>query len=215
MPSIPLPPKGDMAPLELTKPSWNLFIILSGPGGIGKGTVGRELRAQRPELKLIPSATTRDPDERDNPGEYVYCDDTEFLEHWQQGHLLEASEHMDNWYGQMAPSLDTLGISDIDVNGSQRMFKAGLPRLLRIGLIPYGETMEEQIEVCVSRMRGRGSSQATINKRRERAEYEIHTILSRWPLDPDALIIVNIDLEETVATINQHITERLAPTGPI
>lgn len=70
------------------------------------------------------------------------------------------------------------------------------------------------IDVCVQRMTGRGSSQAVIDKRRERAEIEIRVIRERWPRDPDSLIIINTTLDETVDLIGQHITRRLTMMRP-
>lgn len=141
MSTTSLPPGGGLAPLELIRPAWDLFVLLSGPGGVGKGTIIKQLLTMCPDLQLVSSATTRDPDERDGPGEYDYCSLAGFVDHWKAGHLLEVDEHMGKWYGQMAPPPGVVGISDIDINGSERLFDAGLPNLLRIGLVPPGETM--------------------------------------------------------------------------
>lgn len=210
MVSISLPPEGGLAPMGLIKPAWGMFVLLSGPGGVGKGTVGKQLLVTRDDLQLVPSATTRGSEDRDGEGEYIYCTMNEFAAHWKAGHLLEADQHLDNWYGQMAPEPGTIGLSDIDINGSERLWNAGLPNLLRIGLLPPGETLEEKIDVCVMRMTERGSSPDVIDKRRARAGVEIHAIQERWPHDPDALIIVNSDLDETVQLIDEHISQRLA-----
>ena len=197
-----LPPEGGLAPIDRIRADWSLFVIISGPGGVGKGTCIQRILSEMPELELIPSATTRGPDQRDGEGEYYYATETEFVDFWEGGELIEAQQvHGSDWYGQMMPGQGALGISDIDVLGSERLFEAGLPKLLRLGLLPPGNSMDEMIEVCVQRMMGRGSDQKTINRRRERAEFEIHTIQERWGRDPDAQVIVNNDLDETVATI--------------
>ena len=78
-----------------------LLIILSGPSGVGKGTVRQEIFKEN-DLNLIYSIsmTTRPP----RPGEingvdYYYVDRRTFLERIQSGNFLEYAEFVGNYYG--------------------------------------------------------------------------------------------------------------------
>ena len=200
-----LPETGQAASLSIIRTNWQLLILVSGPGGVGKGTIVTELRRLMPNLQLCPSAVTRPHDDRDAEGEYIYLDIDAFAKEWRCGRLLEADPHMGNWYGLTHPGEDVLAISDIDVKGSLRMYEAGFPNVLRIGVLPPGDTIEEMIEVCVQRMVARGSDANTIQKRRDRAVLEIRLIHNEWHRDPDAFVVVNDDLHRAVAECHQRI----------
>lgn len=201
-----LPATGQATILTPGQDNWQLLILVSGPGGVGKGTVVGELCARmKPTLQLCPSAVTRSPDERDAKGEYIYLSEEVFAVWWNSGLLLEADPHMGNWYGLARPGRDSLAISDIDVKGSIRMHQAGFPRLLRIALLPPGDTIPEMIDACVQRMKMRGSNAETIRRRRDRAEEEIELITNHWPEDPGSLVVVNDNLEKAVNECRQHI----------
>ena len=75
-------------------------IAVDGPSGVGKSTVVSHLRAQRPDVWLSVSATTRRP----RPGEthgvnYFFVDHAEFAGMVENGELLEYAEFAGNFYG--------------------------------------------------------------------------------------------------------------------
>jgi guanylate kinase len=76
------------------------LVVLSGPSGVGKSTVIRELRRAHPEVWVSVSATTRCP----RPGEidgvhYHFVDRVEFLRRAEQGEFLEWAEFAGHLYG--------------------------------------------------------------------------------------------------------------------
>ncbi|HBG49980.1 MAG TPA: guanylate kinase [Cyanobacteria bacterium UBA9971] len=76
-----------------------LFVI-SGPSGVGKGTLVSMLRQNHPEIKLSVSATTRNP----RPGEingvhYFFLTKEDFKKRIELGEFLEWAEFSGNFYG--------------------------------------------------------------------------------------------------------------------
>jgi len=76
-----------------------LFVI-SGPSGVGKGTVIKALLERIPNLTLSVSVTTRQPREHEVDGkDYFFKDRTAFVRMRDQGGFLESAEHFGICYG--------------------------------------------------------------------------------------------------------------------
>ena len=77
----------------------NLLIVLSGPSGVGKGTIVNEL-LKRGNYALSVSCTTRSPREGETDGKsYFFISKEEFLKNIREGGFLEYSVHFENYYG--------------------------------------------------------------------------------------------------------------------
>jgi guanylate kinase len=78
-----------------------LLIVLSGPSGVGKGTVRKELFTQsNTNYEYSVSMTTRSPREGEVDGEdYFFKSREEFEQLIDQGKLLEYAEYVGNYYG--------------------------------------------------------------------------------------------------------------------
>jgi guanylate kinase len=78
-----------------------LLIVLSGPSGVGKGTVRKELFSQPDTaFEYSVSATTRQPREGERNGvDYFFKSRDEFEEMIRQDQLLEYAEFVGNYYG--------------------------------------------------------------------------------------------------------------------
>lgn len=78
-----------------------LLIVLSGPSGVGKGTVRKELFTQpNTNYEYSVSMTTRSPREGEVDGvDYFFKSREEFEELIEQGKLLEYAEYVGNYYG--------------------------------------------------------------------------------------------------------------------
>lgn len=77
-----------------------LLIVLSGPSGVGKGTVCAALRHKMPELVYSVSATTRQPRQGEVEGvNYFFKTKAEFQEMIACDALLEYAEYVGNYYG--------------------------------------------------------------------------------------------------------------------
>ncbi len=118
------------------------LIVLSGPSGVGKGTVIRHLRGHRPEVWVSVSATTRKP----RPGEvngvhYVFLSREEFERMADAGEFLEWAEFSGNLYGTpRAPVEQRLAegapvLLEIELQGARQVRQA-MPEALLVFLAP-------------------------------------------------------------------------------
>ncbi|MGB7442785.1 MAG: guanylate kinase [Coleofasciculaceae cyanobacterium] len=150
------------------------LIILTGPSGVGKGTLLRLLLKKHPELCLSISATTRQP----RPGEidgqdYYFVSRQKFEQMVTNNELLEWAEYAGNYYGTPRPPVEQLlqqgksVILEIEVVGANKV-KKSFPQVERIFILPPSLTELEQ------RMRGRAKdSDEAIAKRLSIAKSEL------------------------------------------
>ncbi len=76
--------------------------VITGPSGVGKGTLIEQLLERIPELELSISATTREP----RPGEvdgrdYFFLSPEEFRRRLEAGDFLEHASYSGNYYGTL------------------------------------------------------------------------------------------------------------------
>ncbi|MFB5677622.1 guanylate kinase [Paenibacillus terreus] len=143
-----------------------LLIVLSGPSGVGKGTVGNALRKRLPELTYSVSATTRQPRQGEENGvNYFFRTREQFLEMIEKDELLEYAEYVGNYYGTPRDFVEqTLEqgkdiFLEIEVQGALKV-KEKFPEGIFIFLLP------PSLDELKDRIRGRGTeTQATIDHR--------------------------------------------------
>ncbi len=106
------------------------IIIVSGPSGVGKGTVLRELMRRRTELRFSVSATTRQIREGETDGvNYFFIDKPRFESMIENGELLEYACYADNYYGTPEKAVnDALAqgysvILEIEVQGALKVME--------------------------------------------------------------------------------------------
>lgn len=116
--------------------------IISGPSGVGKSTVLKELFQDRDDLYFSVSATTRPP----RPGEidgvhYHFTDVDEFRKMISEDAFLEYAEYVGNFYGTPKKFVDAAMdqgrdvILDIEIQGAQQVC-AKRPETVRIFIAP-------------------------------------------------------------------------------
>lgn len=169
------------------------IIILSGPSGVGKGTIVKQLLARYPHLTLSVSATTRAPREGEVDGrEYYFITKDDFEARIAQGQMLEYARYVDNYYGTpAAPVRDRLEqglgvILEIEVQGAAQVMSR-VEDVVSIFILPPDR------QALIDRLHGRGTeAEDVIQKRVAMALQELDTA------DRYAYRVVNDDLETAV-----------------
>lgn len=173
-----------------------LLIVLSGPSGVGKGTMYSRLLKTLPELTVSVSATTRKPREGEINGvHYHFVSKDEFERMRDNGEFLEWAETVSNYYGTpKAPVLAKLAegsdvLLEIDVKGA-RQIKAAYPDCITIFVLPPSE------EELARRLRGRGTE--TDEQVKARLALAVSEIGESGEFDHR---VVNADIDTAVAEV--------------
>lgn len=175
-----------------------LLIVLSGPSGVGKGTV-RKAVFSRPDAKFeySISMTTRKPREGEKNGiDYFFKSRDEFEQLIEKGKLLEYAEYVGNYYGTPVDYVkETLESGkdvflEIEVQGAKQV-REKFPEGLFIFLMP------PSLEELQSRIVGRGTeSVELINNRMDAARKEIE-LMNLYDY-----VVENDNVERAVDKIN-------------
>jgi guanylate kinase len=150
----------------------NVLVVISGPSGVGKGTIADIIKADC-NMALSISCTTRQPRVGEVDGKsYFFISKEEFLAKISTNSFLEHSEHFENYYGTPKDFvLDKLKTQDvlleIDVNGGLDVKKA-YPDAALVMITP------PSVEELKKRLIGRGTeSLEKIENRISRVSYEL------------------------------------------
>jgi guanylate kinase len=166
-------PVGSPMP-EVGSPASGKLIVITGPSGVGKGTLLAGLRHRHPDLFFSISATTRSP----RPGEiegqsYYFVSRDKFQAMVAGEELLEWAEFAGNFYGTPRQAIlnkiqqGQLVILEIELQGA-RQVRQTYPEALQIFILPPSFSELEQ------RLRSRAQdSDAAITRRLETAKVEI------------------------------------------
>jgi guanylate kinase len=148
--------------------------VITGPSGVGKGTLIAELRRRVPGLELSVSATTRPPRSGEVDGrDYHFLDREEFDRRAQQGEFVEHATYSGHRYGTLRSEVErrlSEGVSvvlEIEVQGA-RQVRAAMPESVQVFIAPPAP------EHLRERLLGRGTdSPEQIDERLRTAELEL------------------------------------------
>jgi guanylate kinase len=148
--------------------------VLTGPSGVGKGTLVKLLRERHPDLYLSVSATTRSPRDGEVDGQdYFFVSRDRFMAMAKAGDLLEWAEFAGNCYGTpRQPIVERLDrgeqvLLEIELEGA-RQVKTTFPEALRVFVLP------PSLDELERRLRSRGQdAEAAIERRLARAREEV------------------------------------------
>ena len=178
--------------------------VITGPSGVGKGTLIRGLMEREPRLALSVSATTRDPrpGEHDGVG-YHFLTREDFDRRVAAGEFVEHADYAGRSYGTLRPELEdriSAGqpvVLEIEVQGA-RQVRAAMPEAVQVFIAP------PSLQALRTRLIGRGTDDPEeVERRLLVAEHELHA-------QPEfAHVVVNDRLDEALDRLVAIVTSNL------
>ena len=181
--------------------------VITGPSGVGKGTLIRGLLERVPELGLSVSATTRSPRPGETQGvDYHFLSPDEFDRRVAAGDFVEHATYSGRRYGTLRSELEGRlqrgepVVLEIEVQGA-RQVRQTMPEALQVFIAPPNR------EALRARLVGRGTDDADqVSQRMQTAEEELQA-------QPEfARVVVNDRLEDATAELEAIVRRALAET---
>jgi guanylate kinase len=178
--------------------------VITGPSGVGKGTLIRGLMERLPELQLSVSATTRAPRAGEVDGvDYHFLTREEFDRRVADREFVEHADYAGRSYGTLRSELEdrlragTPVVLEIEVQGA-RQVRAAMPEAVQVFIAP------PSLDALRARLIGRGTDDSEEVERRLRvAEQE----LSAQP--EFAHVVVNDRLEDALEALTAIVAGEL------
>jgi guanylate kinase len=182
----------------------SLVVIVSGPGGVGKGTIVEALVARDAPQWLSTSGTTRGRRDGERHDAYHFVSRDEFEDRIANSGFLEWTSFLGNYYGTPLPeAIDGRDlVLEIEVDGA-RQVKLLHPDAVLLFLLPPSRLEQQR------RLRGRGDAEDKVEERLRKAEEEEPVGIAMADH-----VVVNDDLEltlqELVRIVNHERKRRIS-----
>ena len=172
-------------------PAGTSVIVISGPGGVGKGTLVAQILERDDRLWLSRSWTTRHRRPGEAPDAYHFASREEFEQRIADGGFLEWVEFLDYLQGSPLPEPPAGHdvVFEIDVHGARNVAE-----LYPDALLVFVDAPDRSVQE--SRLRGRGDDEERIRQRLAKADEEV-TLAHELGMT----IVINDDLERAVDEI--------------
>ena len=185
------------------------MFVITGPSGVGKGTLIRGLMERRPQLELSVSATTRGPRAGELDGvDYHFLSEEEFERHVREQDFVEHADYAGRRYGTLRSELESrldAGVPlvlEIEVQGA-RQVRRTLPEAVQVFIAPPSP------EALRERLVGRGTDDPEVVERR--LQVARGELAAR---DEFRYKVINDDLEAALAELEAIIDRELTGSAP-
>ena len=182
-------------------------LVITGPSGVGKGTLIRGLMQRIPNLELSVSATTRAPRPGERDGvDYHFLSEPEFERRVREGDFVEHADYAGRRYGTLRSELDDrlrAGVPvvlEIEVQGA-RQVRAAMPDAVLVFIAP------PSLDALRARLVGRGTDDPQeVQRRLHVAEEELRA------RDEFRHVVVNDRLEDALEQLSAIVLAELGQT---
>jgi guanylate kinase len=182
--------------------------VITGPSGVGKGTLIRGLMERLPQLELSVSATTRSPRPGERDGvDYHFLSSEEFDRRVQAGDFVEHADYAGRRYGTLRSELEARVaagapvVLEIEVQGA-RQVRAAMPEAVQVFLAP------PSLAALRTRLVGRGTDGGEeVERRLSVAEQELAA------REEFAHVVVNDRLEDALEELVRIVAGDLGEEG--
>jgi guanylate kinase len=181
-----------------------MIFVITGPSGVGKGTLIRGLLERIPALELSTSATTRKPRPGEQDGvDYHFLTPEEFAQRIEAGDFVEHATYSGNMYGTLHADLERRAqagnpvVLEIEVQGARQVREA-IPESVAVFIAP------PSLDALRARLVGRGTdSPEEVDERLRTAERELEA-------QPEfAHVVVNDRLEQATDELEGIVRQKL------
>jgi guanylate kinase len=191
----------------MSAPESKVFVI-TGPSGVGKGSLISRLRSEVPEIELSVSATTRTPRQGETDGiDYHFLSPGDFERRVEQGEFLEHARYSGNRYGTLRSEVERRLVAghpvvlEIEVQGA-RQIRTTMPEAVQVFIAPPAlASLRERLE-------SRGTDeQSAIEARLKVAEEELEA-RDEFPHQ-----VINDDLDRAAGELEAIVRGKLSESA--
>lgn len=183
-------------------------IVVTGPSGVGKGSLITAVRERIPELQVSISATTRPPRTGELDGvHYHFLDPEIFEDRVGRGDFLEHASYSGNRYGTLRSEIEEKAVTgspvilEIEVQGA-RQIREAMPEAVQVFIAP------PRIEVLRERLEGRGTDGPEVID--ARMKVAVDELRARPEFEHE---VVNDDFETAVSALETIIRTELSQSS--
>jgi guanylate kinase len=178
--------------------------VITGPSGVGKGTLIRGLMERLPQLELSVSATTRAPRAGEREGvDYHFLTDEEFDRGVGEGDFVEHADYAGRRYGTLRSELERRMragapvVLEIEVQGA-RQVRAAMPEAVQVFIAP------PSLDALRARLTARGTDDS------EEVERRLQVAGQELAAQPEfAHVVINDDLEQALEQLTAIVSREI------